>query len=184
MEIPRSILLEQYGVIMSIKKFFAKIKSVKNIELYLALVFAVVAVIVIFAVSGGASKKTSANQNEDVANFNEYISYMENKLTSVIGQMDGVKNVKVAVSCSAADEKVYAYDKETSVVGDKQTVSEKLVTVSGKPLVIKTLPPEIYGVVVVADGADNPITKYKIIQVVVTLLDTSADKVQVFTYKS
>ncbi len=109
---------------------------------------------------------------------------MENKLTSVIGQMDGCKNVKVAISCSAADEKVYAYETETSTVGDKQTVTETLVTVSGKPLVLKTLPPKIYGVVVVADFNDDPVTKYKIIQVVVTLLDTSADKVQVFTYKS
>lgn len=168
---------------MSIKKVFAKIKSVKNIELYVALALALVAVVVIFAVNSGGNSQTDT-EIQDTANFNEYISYMENKLTSVIGQMDGCKNVKVAISCSAADEKVYAYEKETSVTGDKQTVTETLVTVSGKPLVLKTLPPEIYGVVVVADFADDPVTKYKIIQVVVTLLDTSADKVQVFTYKS
>ncbi|MCM1290003.1 MAG: hypothetical protein NC132_04820 [Corallococcus sp.] len=167
---------------MSIKKAFAKIKSVKNIELYLALAFALIAVVVILALSGGFSKNDT--QNQDVANFNEYISYMENKLTSVIGQMDGCKNVKVAVSCAVAEEKIYAYDKETTVVGGKETITETLVTVSGKPLVVKTLPPEIYGVVVVAEGANDPVTKYKIIQAVVTLLDTSADKVQVFTYKS
>ena len=167
---------------MGIKKIFQKIKSVKNIELYLALVFAVIAVVVIFAVSSGSSSQTSGNVY-DGANFNEYIATMENKLTSVIGKIDGVKNVSVAISASALEQTEYAYDRETTVVGDKQTTSEKLVTVGGKPLVTKTLPPEIYGVVVVCDYADDPITKYKIIQVVVTLLDTSADKVQVFTYK-
>lgn len=168
---------------MSIKKVFAKIKSVKNIELYVALALAVVAVVAVFVVNGNGATQTDT-QNQDTANFNEYISAMENKLTSVIAQMDGCKNVKVAISCSAADEKVYAYEKETVSAGDKETVTEKLVTVSGKPLVLKILPPEIYGVVVVADFNDDPVTKYKIIQVVVTLLDTSADKVQVFTYKS
>ena len=167
---------------MGIKKFFAKIKSVKNIELYLALLFAIIAVVVIFVVTSGGSTKTSA-QVADSANFNEYIAAMENKLTSVIGKMDGVKNVSVAISASSLEQTEYAYDRETTVVGDKQTVTEKVVIVSGKPLVTRTLPPEIYGVVVVADGADDPIVKYKIIQVVVTLLDTSADKVQVFTYK-
>lgn len=98
--------------------------------------------------------------------------------------MDGVKHVSVAISCAAEGETVYAYDTETVTVGDKQTTTSKVVTVGGKPLVVKTLPPEIFGVVVVADGADNPVTKYKIIQAVVTLLQTSADKVQVFTYKS
>ena len=168
---------------MSVKKFFQKIKSVKNIELYLALAFAIVAVVVIFVVGNGTQSASNTN-TQDVANFNEYIAHIENKLTNVIGKMDGVKNVTVAVSCSAEAETVYAYETESVTSNGKETVTSKIVTVSGKPLVVKVLPPEIYGVVVVADGADDPVVKYKIIQVVVTLLDTSADKVQVFTYKS
>ena len=167
---------------MAIKKVFQKIKSIKNIHLYLALLFAVIAVVVVFAV-GGNYRQTSA-QVSDSANFHEYIATMENKLTSVIAKMDGVKNVSVAISASTMEQTEYAYDRETVTVGDTQTVTERLVTVAGKPLVTRTLPPQILGVVVVADGADDPIVKFKIIQVVVTLLDTSADKVQVFTYKS
>ena len=89
----------------------------------------------------------------------------------------------MAISCAAESETVYAYDKQTVTEGNKQTVTETLVTVSGKPLVSKTIPPQIYGVVVAVSGNDDAVIKYKIIQTVVTLLDTSADKVQVFTYK-
>ena len=51
-------------------------------------------------------------------------------------------------------------------------------------MVIKNLPPEILGVVVVAEGADSPLVKLKIIQAVQTLLGVETNNIQVFTYKS
>ena len=65
-----------------------------------------------------------------------------------------------------------------------QGFEEVLVSVRGEPLVTKTLPPTILGVVVVAEGADNPVVRLKIMEVVVTLLNVQQKDVQVFTYKS
>lgn len=165
---------------MNIKKLAAKIKSIKNIELYAALVLGIIVLIAVLATTSAKTDKTI----EDTADFDAYISAMENKISSVIGKMDGCGNVKVAISYSSVDEKVYAYETVVSANGNTTKQTTSIVKVNGQPLVVKTLPPEISGVVVVADGAADPAVRVKIKQVVVTLLGVSIDKVQVFTYKS
>lgn len=162
---------------MNIKKLTAKIKSIKNIELYIALALAAVVCLAVFATSTKVDKSA-----EDTTEFDEYIASMENKISSVIAKIDGCKNVKVAISYSAVDEKVYAYETETVQKGNGEVLqTQSVVMVQGQPLVLKTLPPQISGVVVVCQGGDDPMVRVKIKQVVVTLLNVSADKVQVFT---
>lgn len=162
---------------MNIKKLTAKIKSAKNIEIYVALALAAVVCIIVFATSAAGDKST-----EETSEFDAYITLMENKISSVIAQMDGCKNVKVAITYSAVEEKVYAEKTQTVKNSDGSvTQTSEVVTVSGQPLVVKTLPPQISGVVVVCKGASDPTIRVKIKQVVVTLLDVDIDKVQVFT---
>lgn len=164
---------------MNIKKLKEKFKSVKNIELWLALIVGAVLVIVVFATSAKVDKTV-----QDTTQFDEYIASMENKICSVIQKMQGCQNVRVAISYSATDEKLYAYDSEKVTENGVVTETNSVVLVNGKPLVLAELPPTICGVVVIADGADDAVVKLQIKQVVVTLLDVSVDKVQVFTYKS
>ena len=165
---------------MNIKKLAEKLKSIKNIELYVALALGVIVLVVVLATSSA----NSDNYVEDTTDFDAYISAMENKISSVIGNMDGCGNVNVAITYSSVDEKVYAYETETTTSNGVTKQTSSIVTVRGEPLVTKTLPPTILGVVVVAEGADNPIVRLKIIEVVVTLLDVQQKDVQVFTYKS
>lgn len=165
---------------MNIKKLKEKLKSVKNLELYVALVLGVVALLAI--VFGGSTKTDKTT--EDCSDFDAYIAAMENKISSVLEKMYGCKNVEVAISYNAVGEKEYAYQTETKTVNGTVVEVSSLVTVKGEPLVLKTLPPSICGVVVVADCNDDAVTKMKIKQVVVTLLEVSVDNVQVFTYKN
>ena len=160
-----------------IKQFFTKIKSIKNIEIYVALVLALVVIIIVFASSG--AKNTTKSISDDT-----YISQMEHKICSVVEKIDGCGKVSVAISYSSNEEKVYAYETETTTSGGVTKKTDSIVSVKGEPLVTTTLPPKILGVVVVAQGANDPIVKFKIIEVVVTLLDVDAKDVQVFTYKS
>ena len=164
---------------MNIKKLVAKLKSIKNWELYVALVLGVLVLVVVWATTSAKSDKSI----EDTTDFDEYISAMENKISSVLGKMDGCGKVQVAISYSSVDEKVYAYETEISANGSTTKQTTSIVTVNGQPLVVKSLPPEISGVVVVVAGGDDPAVRAKIKQVVVTLLGVSIDKVQVFTYK-
>lgn len=151
-----------------IKKIFAKIKSVKNIEIFVALVLGLVVIAIVF-IGGFSTKKAEENVSGE-----SYIDEMEHKIVSVIQKIDGVGKVAVAISHDATTESVYAYESGTN----------NLLYVKGEPVVIKTLPPKILGVVVVAEGADNPIVRMKINEAVVTLLDVDEARVQVFTHKS
>lgn len=151
-----------------IKNLIAKIKSVKNIEIYIAILLGIV--VLVIALIGNVSTK---NVDENVSS-ESYIAEMEHKIVSVIQKIDGVGKVAVAISHDATTESVYAYEADTN----------NLIYVKGEPVVIKTLPPKILGVVVVAEGADNPIVRMKINEAVVTLLDVEETRVQVFTHKS
>ena len=160
-----------------VKKIFAKLKSIKNIEIYVALVLALVVLLIIF---GGKGAKNTANYISD----DTYISQMEHKICSVVENIAGCGKAKVAISYSSNEERVYAYETVTTTSNGITKQTSSIVSVKGEPLVTKTLPPKILGVVVVAEGADNPIVRLKIIEVVVTLLDVQQKDVQVFTYKS
>ena len=160
-----------------IKKLFTKIKSIKNIEIYVALILALVVILIVFVGSG--SKNTTKSTADE-----SYISQMEHKICSVIEKIDGCGKATVAISYSSNEERVYAYETVTTTSNGVTKQTSSIVSVKGQPLVTKTLPPTILGVVVVAKGADNPVIRLKIIEVVVTLLDVQQKDVQVFTYKS
>ena len=162
---------------MDWKKIVTKFKSIKNIELYIALALAFVVVVVIFV---GGSNKNTENSVAD----NSYISQMEHKICSVVEKIQGCGKASVAISYASNEEKVYAYETETTTSGGVTKQTNSLVSVKGEPLVSTTLPPKILGVVVVAEGADDPIVRYRIVNVVVTLLDVREKDVQVLTYKS
>ena len=160
-----------------VKKVISKLKSIKNIEIYVALVLALVVVLIVFV---GSNSKSSAKSVSDES----YISQMEHKICSVVENIDGCGKATVAISYSSKEENVYAYETEITTSNGITKQTSSLVTVKGAPLVTKTLPPKILGVVVVAEGANNPVVRLKIIEVVVTLLDVQQKDVQVFTYKS
>lgn len=153
---------------VKIKKIFDKIKSVKNVELYAALILG--AVVLAIVLLGNISTK---NVNEN-ASSESYIAELEHKIVSVVQKIDGVGKVTVAITHDATSESVYAYESGTN----------NILSVKGEPVIIKTLPPKILGVVVVAEGANNPIVRMKINEAVVTLLDVDETRVQVFTHKS
>lgn len=159
-----------------IKECLTKLKSAKNVELYLALVLCLVVVVLCFVLPN-FQQKTSQNDTVEQS----YIAQMENKLVTVLGSIDGCGKVSVAISYSTDGKKVYAYESATKQDGNTILQTSTLITVKGEPLLVQTLNPQILGVVVVADGASDPLVRYKIKQAVVTLLDIDSCCVQVFS---
>lgn len=159
-----------------IKDCLLKLKSTKNVELYVALGLCAVVVVVCFLLPN-IQQKTSQND----ALEQSYIAQMENKLVTVLSNIDGCGKVSVAISYSADGKKVYAYENTTKQDGNTVLQTSTLITVKGEPLLVQTLNPQILGVVVVADGANDPLVRYKIKQAVVTLLDIDSCCVQVFS---
>ena len=163
-------------MVSKIKKIFAKFKSIKNIELYLALTLAVVVVVLVVV---APTNQTKSLPNDSVSQ--SYIEQMENKLITVLSNIEGCGKVSVAISYSTDGKKVYAYESSTKQEGNVILQTSTLITVKGEPLLIETQNPQVLGVLVVADGASDPLVRYKIKQAVVTLLDIDSCCVQVFS---
>lgn len=159
-----------------IKDFVTKIKSIKNIELYVAFLLAFVLLLTVLVVPQ-ISQKTFQNDSASQS----YIAEMENKLITVLGNIEGCGKVNVAISYATDGKRVYAYESTTKQDGDVIVQTSSLITIKGEPLLIETLTPQILGVVVVAEGATDPLVRCKIKQAVVTLLDIESYCVQVFS---
>lgn len=160
--------------------FVAKLKSIKHIEIILA----VVAVVVMLAIYlsgfvGNKEKKTSATEAKP-----DYCAAMQAELADAIASVRGAGKTKVLVNWESGTEAIIAY--VTSVNGNATNSSPQLVTEGGvtKPIVLKEIYPKALGVVIICEGGDNVQVKLDIINAVCVLLDITPDKINVLTMKS
>lgn len=147
-----------------LKKLLSKLKQVKNIELYIV---GICALIVVLFVAFGAN-----NSSEKSTTSTDYSCFVENKLEGILEKIDGCGKTKVAVLCDTSKNN---FDSDNS---------SKISFVNGVNSGINQATQNIIGVVIAAEGADDPIVKYKIVKTVVTLLAVDSSCVQVFTYIS
>ena len=128
-----------------------------------------------------------------------YYEQVENRLQTVLSEIKGAGNVKVMINYSGTSEIVTAVTKNTST--DKTTdkgsstnrVTESTTEVTepviiqqngeDTPVIIKEILPDIVGVIVVAEGAKDMSVKINLISAIQTLLNVSANKVEIFTMK-
>jgi stage III sporulation protein AG len=107
--------------------------------------------------------------------------------------MDGVGEVEAWVTLSAGEEKVLYQEKASdvtklqeadSVGGTRLEQSEKiqnevLLDKSGNPYIIQILQPQVEGVLVVAEGADNGTVKKNITEAVQVLFGIESHRIKV-----
>ena len=155
--------------------FLEKLKQSKHKEVFVAIALAMVVLVVL--VLGNVPKQEPSSE------VDAYIASMETKLQKIVESIDGCGKATVAISYSSTESKEYAFENTTSTESGVVVQTSTIVLVNGQPLVLKNLTPNILGVVVVAEGANNAITKMKIVDAVVTLLDVETNKVQVFDHK-
>lgn len=168
--------------------FFQKLKNIKHIELILVGVFVLV-LGVIFLSSTSSNKTTAELSNSN--SLEDYASYLETKLTSVLKRIENAGNVSVMLTFDGRIKYEYATESEevttsssvASGTNTKTVVNEKviIVTQNGKstPLIVREIYPEIAGVVVVASGANSVAVRLNIISAVETLLGIENAKIQV-----
>lgn len=180
-----------------------KNKSViQNIIIFLAIG-------IVMLLAGGffndLEKKTVNKENQNIQDkitsvngyLDEYDAMMENKIKNILSEINGVGKVSVAITYASSKELVPAQDttqnesntnerdKEGGVRNTSQVDTDSKVIVSqqtdAKPVILKELPPTVRGVVVVADGAKDPVVKTDISRAVTTSLGISLSRVQVFS---
>lgn len=161
---------------MDIKNLVKKLNSGHNGYL---IVIILVGVLFMLIPADNKENKKEITTKEEI-----HIDY-EKDLEDILSSISGVGKVKVMLTYSSSFEKSIAYekniDRNEKKDGDSivnETSSQNSVVMSdGEPFVIKEIYPEIKGVVVVSDGANDIIVKQNILDAVTTALAIAPHKV-------
>lgn len=144
-------------------------------------------------------KKTSGDtfvQEDNIFKTEE--SIVEGRLKQILEKIKGTGEVEVMVTFDMGSEIIPASNtvetkdssEEEDASGGIRTVKSQNLTENivisndnngSKPLVLKEIKPQIRGVIVVAEGADNMEVKMQLYDAVKTVLQISGDRVQIYT---
>lgn len=144
-------------------------------------------------ITSGSQEGVEASQGMTDA---VYAAWLEQRLTETLAQVAGVGEVRVMITLSSSSELVIEREKPvtrsatneadsqggTRVINQVETGDSVVYRSEGsgsEPYVIKTLPPQIEGVLVVAEGAGSTAVNRTIITIVQALFDVESHKVSV-----
>jgi stage III sporulation protein AG len=128
---------------------------------------------------------------------NNYEDKVKQELEKVLGEIQGVGNVSVMIHFDSGNEYIPAFNQNNSTKvteesdndGGKRLTKEddnstSIVTTNesgnNKPFIVKELKPKISGVIVIAEGAENPDVKYRLYEAVKTVFGIEQYKVNIY----
>lgn len=172
-------------------KFLQKIKKIKHLEIVIAVIFIAILLLVYFG-NFSNSKENSSTSSIAYTSGMDYATAMENKLQTILSSIKGAGKVQVLISVKSGSEVVIATSTEekrntsTNSSGSTEAVTVVtnpiIVTQNGtsKPLVLMEILPEIQGVIVVAEGANDVKVKLNLLNAIQALLTVQNSNIQIF----
>ena len=178
----------------AVNKILEKYKINKTTLLFVAGLIGILLIAISPKLSFGSSSETTAAVKEQTAEA--YAATLEQKLASILGDVEGVGPVKVMVTLKsgygygyAKQEKINSDRMEDSKSAEGMKTQEKSVTEEtyirvdgpgGKvPLITEQREPEIKGVVVVCSGGGDPRVVIRVVETVKVALDISSGMISV-----
>ena len=122
----------------------------------------------------------------------EIVADIERRLSELLSKVEGAGQVSVMVYADTSSEQVPAYNdiqdtrNDERVDGRSLEVSEtRQLALAGtdEPVILKVIIPQIKGVIVVAEGADDVLVKAQLNNAVCTLLGIPEHRVQILKHK-
>lgn len=153
-------------------KIRSKFNSGKLFEV-IAVVALILAVVVIVFTTFTDKETVNAESGSEA-----YAAELESRLSAVLSQMRGAGEVAVFVTVASEGEKVIAT--ETTVAEDG-SVTETPVLSGGEVVVLEEKYPEITGVLIVAEGADDLNVRFNLLEAAASVLDIDQSIVKVYT---
>lgn len=150
---------------------------------------------------GNSYGTTDERVTEDITE-SDYVRYWEDKLEDSLSYVEGAGKVKVMITLKESEQKIVEKDGpeelsdtvESDAAGGNRTTGESRIekttiyTVDEKgnsiPYVVKTIPPAVEGVVVIAQGADRLSVRQNIIEAIQVLFDIDMNKITVVKMKN
>lgn len=143
----------------------------------------------------GIEDTEKIQKTEDFNENDSYIKEMENKLVHILEKVDGVGQVEVMITLKASRESVLNKDDseesqteeeisdETKKYSrtDKKEEETVLADAQGEsaPYVVKELEPEIAGIIIACEGADNNVVAASVTQAAQVLFGISSNHIKV-----
>jgi len=183
-----------------------KMKGLKKDQLVIILLVGLLLVIIAIPTKKDDSEKATAlisgempavdSQNESSADSTLELQ-LEKRLEEILSTVKGVGNVNVMITIKSKGEKIVEKDiprtEKTSVETDsqggvrntKEIISNEMTiyleNANGHqvPYVVKELEPQIQGVVVTAEGANDPVVVREILEAIMALFQVEAHKIKV-----
>lgn len=141
--------------------------------------------------AGGTAGSTGEAETEE-----DYAAYLEKRLTEALTQMENVGKVEVMITLKSSRELVVEKEQPVSrsttnekdsqggsrIVSEMESGENTVYRTEGnasEPYVIKTLTPQIEGVLVVAQGAGQGTVNRTIVEIAEALFGVEAHKVKV-----
>ncbi|MGU8470728.1 stage III sporulation protein AG [Clostridium perfringens] len=188
-----------------------KQKNITNLIILLLLVIMFYLVVSYFTGVNNITKNEKTNlekvskedMNSNSQKDSEVLSYQEKQekdLERILGKINGVGLVDVVINFQSSEVKVPAVDNSSQKstteetdseggtrVNSQETDGDKIVMSNSsngsEPVILKTEKPEVLGVMVVAEGAEDSKIKYEITKAISSLYNISVDKVNVLAMK-
>ena len=190
-------------IIIKIREYLDKMDSNKLI--YNLLIILIIGIIILIMANIFLTNTRKTNSNSQVTDFSadasnvdlDYGTLLEKKLEDTLSELKRVGEVKVMITLEDTIEKIPAFNtsknNETtnevdSQGGTRETIREgmdiQLVTGSeGTPMVLKEIKPTVRGVIVIAEGAEDPEIREMLYEAVKTVLGISGNRVEVYSRK-
>ena len=164
---------------MSNTKFnlLEKIKSNKKIQYLLVGVLSLLLIIALLFGNFNSGQTNFITQEKD------YVTKLEDKLSSVLSKVDGAGKVSVVITVESGMETVLAEKTIITETMNGKVIETTPILVNGKTVILKEKFPKIIGVLIVANGANNISILTKIQQATVSLLDINVNQIEILTMK-
>ena len=158
--------------------FLDKIKNNKKIQYITVIVLSlIITLIFLFSYLNESGKSEVSDGVEG------YVTRLETRLSEVLAKVKGVGKTAVIIKVDGGMETVIAKKTVITEVGGKTETEESPVLVNGKTVILKELYPEISGVIIVAEGAENITVMRRIQDAVLSLFDLDLNKIEILAMK-
>lgn len=173
------------------EKLFSKNKNTTG--LYVILIIGIVVLVAGSSLFGTRNTKESKSPQSE-SQVLLPTEQTQEELSQILSQIRGAGEVSVMITYEGTGEKQFAADTstETSTLSDQtgsgsgtkteNSLKEEITTIipGNEPVLTKEIYPKVRGVVVVAQGAADPVVKQDLISAVKSILDVPDHKIGVF----
>lgn len=184
------------------EKFQAALRKMKKEQIVVWLLL--LALVIVIFWPAGSGKETASGETEvpeqKAQEIQSQEEAMEQALADTLAQVDGVGAVRVALTLESTNRKIVEKDvpdsqsSETRTSGDEtsenssfsqeeSTVYERDGSGAETPYVVSEEYPAVRGVLIVAEGGDNPVVVQEIQEAVMALFGVDAHKIKVMKMK-